>query len=77
MVECPVLQSQLLLALLPQAQHPDLRLGGQVIAGELKQEVISTSGKAQSPQWLCMLMAKLCWLEQVWQVTIDIHYKEL
>jgi len=27
--ECPVLQSQLLLALLPQAQHPDLRLGGQ------------------------------------------------
>ena len=42
-------------------------LEGKVIVGELKQEVISTSGKAQSPQWLCMLMAKLCWLRQtIW-----------
>ena len=42
-------------------------LEGKVIIGELKQEVISTSGKAQSPQWLCMLMAKLCWLRQtIW-----------
>lgn len=42
-IECPVLQSQLLLAL-PQAQQI-WDLEGKVIAGELKQEVTSTSGK--------------------------------